>query len=118
MKPFLIMCVHCLQELELDIMSKVVVLLCSLEREIQNLCVSALLNLTTNKPEKYEFVFVNSYHNVVVTDVYCFVRTFWTIDCQQLLELRSSSFVTPDGWIQPLLLINHFSLDNTAKRYN
>lgn len=55
-------------------MSKVVVLLCSLEKEIQNLCVSALLNLTTNKPEKYEFVFVNSYHNVVVTDVYCFVR--------------------------------------------
>lgn len=99
-------------------MSKVVALLCSLEKEIQNLCVSALLNLTTNKPEKYkdEFVFVNSCHDVV-TDMCCFVHTFWTIDRQQLHELRSSSFVTPDDWIQPLLLINHFSLDDTAKRY-
>ena len=51
--------VHYLQESELDIMSKVVVLLCSLEKEIQYLCVSTLLNSTTNKPEKYkdEFVF-------------------------------------------------------------
>ena len=42
-----------LQESDLDIVSKVLVLLCSLEKEIQCLCVSALLNLTTNKPDKY-----------------------------------------------------------------
>ena len=61
--------VHYLQESELDIMSKVVVLLCSLEKEIQYLCVSALLNLTTNKPEKYkdEFVFVNTLVSVKLT---------------------------------------------------
>ena len=90
---------------------KVVCLLSSLDAEVQQLCAAILLNVSNQKPDKYESLYaassphnnnnVNSAHNTCTTVVL-------------------SSFESPSedsGMIQTLLLVKHFGQDEEARRY-
>ena len=73
--------------------------LCSVATDVQYLCATLLLHLVVNREDRYPLIYV------------CTVLKY----LNALLQ-RFHSFIAPEEWIQPLLLVKKFAVNPEVKK--